>query len=64
TMAGEDVREQAEDQLASRLEDLIAKLSPDEISALEEGLLVMEKVLTALEPRRGKGNAVRNGYGS
>ena len=64
TTAGEDVRDQAEGQLAARLEELIARLSPDEISSLEDGLRVMEKVLTALEPRRTKGNAIKNGYGS
>ena len=54
TTAGEDVRDHAEDQLAKRLEDLLSKLSDDEVAALEEGLRVMEKVMASVEPRRNK----------
>jgi DNA-binding MarR family transcriptional regulator len=64
TTAGEDVREQAEDQLAKRLESLLSNLSSDETRALECGLKVMEKVLASIEPRRAKPAAVKAEYGS
>jgi DNA-binding MarR family transcriptional regulator len=54
TTAGEDVRDHAEDQLAKRLDDLLSKLSDDEVTALEDGLRVMEKVMASVEPRRNK----------
>jgi DNA-binding MarR family transcriptional regulator len=57
TTAGEDVRDQAEDQLAARLEALIATLSRDEINTLEEGLRVMDKVIDSIAPRRSKGSS-------
>jgi len=63
TTAGEDVRDHAEDQLAKRLEEMLAKLSDDEVAALEEGLRVMEKVMASVEPRRSK-PALKSEFGS
>ncbi len=63
TTAGEDVRDHAEDQLAKRFDDLLAKLSDEEIASLEEGLRVMEKVMASVEPRRSK-PVIKPGYGS
>jgi DNA-binding MarR family transcriptional regulator len=63
TTAGEDVRDHAEDQLAKRLDDLLAKLSDEEIASLEEGLRVMEKVMASVEPRRNK-SAIKPEFGS
>jgi DNA-binding MarR family transcriptional regulator len=63
TTAGEDVREHAEDQIAKRLEELLAGLSDKEVSALEEGLRVMEKVVASVEPRRAK-PAIKPAFGS
>jgi len=62
TTAGEDVRDHAEDQLAKRFDDLLAKLSDEEIASLEEGLRVMEKVMASVEPRRSK-PVIKPGYG-
>jgi DNA-binding MarR family transcriptional regulator len=63
TTAGEDVRDHAEDQVAKRLDDLLAKLSDEEIAALKEGLRVMEKVMASVEPRRNK-PAIKPEFGS
>ena len=63
TTAGEDVRDHAEDQLAKRLDDLLAKLSDEEVAALEDGLRVMEKVMASVEPRRSK-PALKSEFGS
>lgn len=52
TTAGEDVRAQAEGHLAKRLEAVIAKLSPDEVNALDDGLRVLEKVVHAIDAER------------
>lgn len=54
TTAGEDVRDHAEEQLATRLEKLISTLSPEDISALEDGLRIMDRVISSITPRRGK----------
>jgi DNA-binding MarR family transcriptional regulator len=64
TTAGEDVRDQAEVQLAVRLEALIAKLDTNEINALEEGLHVLDKVINSLSPRRDKSTSARTEYDS
>jgi DNA-binding MarR family transcriptional regulator len=63
TTAGEDVRDHAEDQLAKRLDDLLSKLSDDEVTALEDGLRVMEKVMASVEPRRNK-PGIKSEFGS
>jgi DNA-binding MarR family transcriptional regulator len=63
TTAGEDVRDHAEDQLAKGLEDLLSKLSDDEVAALEDGLRVMEKVMASVEPRRNK-PGIKSEFGS
>ena len=52
TTAGEDVRDHAEDRLASELEQRIGKLSQDEISAILKGLKVLDKVLTSIDQER------------
>jgi DNA-binding MarR family transcriptional regulator len=54
TTAGEDVRDHAEVQLAKRLDDLLSRLSDEDVTALEDGLRVMEKVMASVEPRRNK----------
>ena len=64
TTTGEDVRDQAEDQLAARLETLISKLDQHEINALEEGLYVLDKVISSIAPRRGKGESATTEYDS
>jgi DNA-binding MarR family transcriptional regulator len=64
TTAGEDVREQAEFQLAARLETLISTLSQDEIDTLEDGLRVLDKAISSIAPRRGKTAAPKSGFDS
>src|SRR5688572_28065459 len=64
TTAGEDIRDQAEDQLAASLETLMASLSPDEIDRLEDGLQVLDKVISTMTPRRGKSAAAKSGFDS
>ena len=50
-------------RLAKRFDDLLAKLSDEEIASLEEGLRVMEKVMASVEPRRNK-PVIKPEYGS
>jgi len=64
TTTGEDVRDQAEDQLAAHLETLMASLSPEELDTLEEGLRVLDKVIGSIAPRSRKGTASKTGFDS
>ena len=52
TTAGEDVRDHAEDRLASELEQRVARLSQDEITTMFKGLKVLDKVLTSIDQER------------
>lgn len=63
TTAGEDVRENAEGHLANLLESQIAKLAPDDINALDEGLRILEKVVRSIDAERAERpvNRILNG---
>jgi DNA-binding MarR family transcriptional regulator len=52
TTAGEDARDHAENRLASDLERYIGELSNDEVERLNDGLSLLNTVLTRLEQER------------
>jgi DNA-binding MarR family transcriptional regulator len=52
TTAGEDARDHAENRLASDLERYISELSSDEVDRLNDGLSLLNTVLTRLEQER------------
>ena len=52
TTAGEDARDHAENRLASDLERYIGELSNEEVERLNDGLSLLNTVLTRLEQER------------
>lgn len=52
TTAGEDARDHAENRLASEIERFIGELSESEIERLNDGLSLLNTVLTRLEQER------------
>jgi DNA-binding MarR family transcriptional regulator len=59
TPAGEDVRMQAEGQLANQLESVIGDLSPDEVARLEDGLQILDKVVRSIDDKRTERGVTR-----
>ena len=57
TTAGEDVRDHAEDQLAKRLEEMLAKLSDEEVAALVRGACVHQRHVRVERRLHGHGLA-------
>lgn len=52
TTAGEDARDHAENKLASELERYIGELSGEEVDRLNDGLALLNNVLSRLEQER------------
>ena len=64
TTAGEDARDQAEDQLASRLDALISALPASQVAKLEDGVRILDELITTLEAQRPSRNSARFASGS
>ncbi len=52
TTAGEDARDHAENRLASEMERFITELSDEEVDRLNDGLMLLNNVLSRLEQER------------
>jgi hypothetical protein len=64
TTAGEDIRDQAEGQLAKRLDSAISALPEGDIARLEEGLRVLEEIIGTLESQRTNRRGPKTASGS